>query len=415
MNNPPAGETTGRVEPVAASADPLPAAVPPARQAAGPTAGAERQVHLDALRGFALLGILVVNIMSFTGGLRMAALGPLTASSPWVDHLTVIGVALLAEFKFYPLFSFLFGYGYLLFWRNAKRKEADARRLFNRRIGFLAILGVLHGTLIWFGDILSRYALVALFLRQYLDARPRALLRAIRRWGVAMIIIGALISGLSMLGGPSAERPLAPIYATAGYFDALTVRVSEYLQISVLFLFLVPQVLVLFLLGLLTARMGWLRRPERHVRFWKRVLLACLVVGIPVNIFWATQDWKLSMAADPGMTLAMPLLDIAVPTLSAAFVAAFALNLHRPLVQRGVALLAPAGRMALTNYLAQSVLCSVFLYGYGLGWGVWMTQFELLLLALGIFAAEIAFSHWWLARHESGPMEALWRRFTYAR
>lgn len=395
-----------------------PAATPPSPAAvagdASPTRSSDRLPHLDALRGFALLGILIVNIMSFTGGLRGPALGPLGAESPLRDHLTVFGVALLAEFKFYPLFSFLFGYGYLLFWRNARRKGADASRLFNRRIGFLAVLGVLHGTLIWFGDILSRYALVALFLKKHLDARPRQLLRTLLRWSLVTLVVALLFSSLSLIGGAPQDGPReAPIYATAGYWRALEVRVAEYLQISVLFLFLVPQVLVLFLLGVLTARMGWLLRPQRHRAFWKRVLVISLAIAIPVNLMWALQDWNLSMAGDPGMTAAMPLLDLFVPTLSAALVAAYALALQAPLVQRLIALLAPAGRMALTNYLGQSLLCSLFLYGYGLGWGTWIGQFELLVLALAVFAAEVAFSHWWLARFPVGPVEGAWRRFTY--
>lgn len=380
----------------------------------------QRDSHIDALRGFALFGILIVNLMSFSSGLSGPSLGMLTDASTTADHVTLILIAFLGEFKFYPIFAFLFGYGFLKIWRRARASGSDADALYSRRLWFLALLGAFHGIFIWFGDILSRYAMVAIFLRKRLDYRPRQLLRSIRDWLLLAMAVGIVFAVVGVVDAPatsaaSPHMPVPSVYATGGFLDVTAERLRDYLAITVMFVFLIPQVMVIFLLGVLAARMGWLDRPARHRAVWRKVLLWGLAVGLPVNALWTWLQWQGAVAFNPSLGMWMPLLDILMPLQAAAMVAAFMLSVDRPLVRSVIVILAPAGRMPLTNYLAQSVVCSLLLYGYGLGLGDDLSQTGLAALAIGVYATQIVASQWWLARHSSGPMEAWWRRFVYPR
>ncbi|MBL8517929.1 MAG: DUF418 domain-containing protein [Betaproteobacteria bacterium] len=391
----------------AAALNPTESSVEPQRQ---------RDLHIDALRGFALFGILVVNVMSFSSGLSGPSLGVLNAESSWADLATFLIIAFFAEFKFYPIFAFLFGYGFLLFWRRARWRGGDVSALYNRRVWFLGLLGVSHGVFIWFGDILSRYAVTAIFLKKSLSARPRQLLRTMKNWLIAAAAIAFLFAFASGNMSTDGGMPPAPsIYPTGTYLQVTQQRFSDYFAITLYFGFLIPQVMVIFLAGVLTARMGWLARPARHRAFWLKVLKAGLVLGVPASVAWAALQWQGAWSASAVWSTWMPVLDLIMPLQSAAMMAALALTLHTPFMQSLVRWLAPAGRMPLTNYLAQSVICSFVLYGYGLGLGDDLRQSGLAALAVSVYLAQIVVSRWWLARHDSGPMEAWWRRVVYGR
>lgn len=397
--------------------------------ASGPLQAAQRELLPDALRGFALFGILIVNIMSFAGGLSGSSMGGFNAASTVADWMVVALVAFLAEFKFYPIFSFLFGYGFTLFWRKARQRGADAGALFNRRIGFMAVLGILHGVFIWFGDILSRYALVALLLKGRLNYGPKRLLLSMRRWLIATVLVAAALS-LSMVASTLAVSVLdtamqqdglmresaeatRQIYAAGGYWAITWQRLIDYCYITAVFIFLIPQVMFLFLCGAFIARAGWLRHVERHRDKWRRILRWSLYVGVPVNLLWAAM--QLANAQDQSIWFppVAALIDVLIPVQAAAYVAVFALLSGHERSAGIFRLLAYAGRMPLTNYIAQSVICSFFLYGYGLGLGDDLGQAKLALLAFGIYGAQLLWSRAWLSRYELGPLEALWRRFTY--
>lgn len=393
-----------------------PSASQPAATPAQPQG--QRDAHIDVLRGFALFGILIVNLMSFTSGLSGPSLGILTESSTLADHIVLVLVAFLGEFKFYPIFAFLFGYGFLKIWRRAQASGDDVEALYNRRLWFLGLLGAFHGIFIWFGDILSRYAVVAIFLRKRLAYGPRKLLRSVRAWLLMAVGVGIVFAVVGMIETPPGSAaanntPMASIYATGGFMDVTSQRLKDYLAITVMFVFLIPQVMVIFLLGVLAARMGWIDRPARHRYFWRKVLIAGLLVGLPVNALWAWMQWQNAVAFNPALTMWMPLLDLLMPFQAAAMTAALMLSLDHAWVHRLVILLAPAGRMPLTNYLTQSVVCSLVLYGYGLGLGDDLGQAGLGALAVGVYSLQLLMSRWWLSCHDAGPMEAWWRSVVY--
>jgi uncharacterized protein len=156
----------------------------------------ERENIIDALRGFALFGILIVNIQSFAWGVGAPTMGMLWEDATWLDEATIWLTAFIFEYKIYPLFCFCFGYGFAVMakrWRYAGLNAIQVKARFNRRLNFMLVLGLFHGIVIWFGDILARYALAAHGERPARIAQAPALLghRYYRRHHFYRAIYGA--------------------------------------------------------------------------------------------------------------------------------------------------------------------------------------------------------------------------------
>lgn len=390
----------------------------------------QRDELIDALRGFALFGILAVNIHCFATGMSAPSLGILDAGSSVGDHAVVLLTALLLEFKFYPLFSFCFGYGFAVQTRRWAISGAAARPRFKRRMNAMLFMGMLHGGLLWFGDILTRYALAGHLLNAYAGYGPKRLLSVLRFWLIAAVIVMS-ITAVSMMAGSVSEPADATareqaartdialeiaVYTQGGYWEATRQRIGDYVFVTFGILVLAPQFMVLFLSGAIAAQLGLMRKYERHREFWKRMLRLGLYAGIPVNLVYAWLQWQASLhpwaaPAHPVMTLVTGEL---APTLSIALIAAFVLYSRSSIGRSLVCLFAPAGRVALTMYVSESVLMALLLNGFGLGLGATATQADLMLLAIGIYLLLLAASHVMLRYNIPGPLETLWRRYTYA-
>ena len=168
----------------------------------------------------------------------------------------------------------------------------------------------------------------------------------------------------------------------------------------------------MFLLGAVCAQLGLLARPARYRQFWRRVLIVALCVGVPANIFYAFN--ALTRAQHPGMAsdTTQIVLQFLIPILAFAYIAALALIAPTALGVRLLAALAPAGKLALSNYLLQSVVMTTLLYSYGLALGATLNQFGLFITACIIYACQLLLSYWYLRHFAQGPMEKLWRKFT---
>lgn len=381
---------------------------------------------VDGLRAFALVGILQVNIQSFVWGAG-DPLGFFLAEPSLLDTVVYLLVATFVLSKFLSIFAFLFGLGFALQWRSLRRRmnpdSADAA--YRRRLRFLLALGVAHGALLYYGDILTFYALAGFLLLLYARTRPAALVASARRWWlgfVALTATSALVFEALRQAFPLEDDPaLVPdwalerfaVYTQAGYFEQLGPRIADYWSVLGYSVLLgMPQIIGLFLLGALAGRLGWLARPHRHRRVWR----AALWIGFAALPFAAAGAW-LNYAAvrdAPGDPPAIGWALVNLGSLTAClYVAAFVLLQRRPAMRRLIAWLAPAGRMPLTNYVAQSVLMGLLLSGWGLGLGAALGRVELALLALVIVVVQIVASRAWIARFRQGPLEALWRAATY--
>jgi uncharacterized protein len=202
-------------------------------------------------------------------------------------------------------------------------------------------------------------------------------------------------------------------YAQGSYLEQVGPRISDFLSVlGSTALFGVPQVMVLFLLGAIAGRLGWLARPERHPQVWRVVgRIGLLALPVAVAGAWINFETMRDSPGDPG-AVGTALQSISAP-LAGLYVAAFVRWQQAPAGRRLIVWLAPAGRMPLTNYVAQSLLMGLLLSGWGFGLGAELGRTVLALLALVIALVQIAVSRACIARFGEGPLEALWRRATY--
>lgn len=387
-----------------------------------------RSARIDALRGLAVFGILLINVWGFVYGYTALRYGVIEPSATSGDRLAVFFAAAFAEQKFYPIFAFLFGAGFSLQMRSLEEKSGleDAKAIYLRRLKWLLVVGVLHGTLLWFGDILTSYALTAFWLLRHAGESWPEVRRSIRLAvivNVAMLLltagIMATIANMPDYGAETAAEALLAneIYTHGGWLEVTMARIGDFgLNISGFWLF-VPRIALLFLLGVAAVQLGWLTHPEQHRALWRRILLVGVFIALPLNVWWGYE--ALSWALEPetsshSVHMASLVLELAGPALAAAYVAVFMLAGRRAMdaVARW---LAPVGRMALTNYLGQSLVCGLLLQAYGLGLGAVLSRAELMGLSAAIMLAQVFVSRWWMSGHEQGPAEALWRRYTYRR
>jgi uncharacterized protein len=391
-----------------------------------PARRARRDPLIDALRAFALFGILQVNIQSFLHGAG-DPLGYFLEPPRALDTAVYLLVGTFVSVKFIGLFAFLFGLGFALQMRKLRQRYGrdGARDHYRRRLAFLLAVGIAHGTLLYYGDILTTYALAGFVLVLYSEARPARLLRATRNFfiGHAVLAVLLLVAGewarrsLPADGSGGAVPPAVTEYfgtmVAGGWFAQLPLRVDNYLALlGTSVMTGMPFILCLFTLGALAGRLGWLTHPGRHRRLWR----AALPVGVAGLVLSALGTWLnyRAMLYSPGdpPTWGYLLQGFGFPALALYLAWIVALR-DAPWLRWSIAWLAPAGRMPLTNYLMQSLILGVLLTGWGLGWGAWLGRIELALLALVIVVLQIAASRWWMRRFAQGPVEVLWRRVTY--
>lgn len=382
---------------------------------------AQERIHLvDALRGLALIGILLANILIFSGwefldtDRKIALAGD--SATLWQHRFH----QLIIDGKFYTIFSLLFGAGFALQLYRLTRRGADGLRIYRRRVLILLGFGLVHSCLIWDGDILTLYALLGLLLPFFYRQSDAALLA----WSAILVFIApfAGIAAFHALGLPAdaglmalSDRIAIALGAIdpkdgvawlrredfAGWFSFVASG-SIYSWGIRIMSWRIPKVLGIMLLGIWVGRRlaaGTLLDDRRLL--W-RVLIVGALVGVPANILYALResagqrDWSSLIGTVP---------------LGLAYAAAFALAW--PAAKSWLSVLAPAGRMALTNYLLQSALCILVFYGFGLGQVGYWPPAGFYAFALALFCGEVVFSRWWLAHHRQGPMEKLWRRWTY--
>ena len=374
------------------------------------------------LRGIAVFGILLVNIWGFAWGTISLRYGTLPAQPPVPDQLGIFLVAALAQFKFYPIFAYLFGAGFALQTRSLKRQLGSweqAQTAYRRRLRWLLVFGLLHGFLVWSGDVLTSYAVAGMLILPLAAARLSRVRN--RAWLVAggfLLFMCLLIPAGRQDGAPDTAQELQnfaarfAIYTQGNAWAVAKLRANDFLVSLLYATVMLPHIIVLFLLGILSVRVGWLTRPQRHRRLWRWVCGVGLGAGLPFNLLAA---WAVTaQVVDPyqqvfDAALFEALLFAGGPVLAAGYVAA--LMLAGPVVLRWLAAwLAPVGRMALSNYLLQSLLGTWLLQGSGLGWGAAIRPAEMLGLAVLVMAGQVLLSRCWLRYFRQGPMEALWRR-----
>ncbi len=410
---------------------------PPIAPPAGrpePVTGAERIQVLDVLRGLAIFGILLVNIPFFAGPTIYDQGAGIVRFAAWYDRLATWLIRFLAEGKFYTLFSFLFGLGLFVQMTRAEARGTAFVPLYIRRLLVLLLIGLVHAFLIWSGDILVTYALLGFPLLLFRKRAPKTLLR----WAVALMFLPLLFYGLSTLavvaanaspqGATQIERSFRAAvtsnearaeqsiraFGRGDFPDIMAQRVQDTLLGYTFLPFAAPSVLAMFLLGLYAGRRGVFVDVAGHLALIRRVLAWGLGLGLAGNLIYAFgQELTNRAVPSPLGLLTQAGHTFGAPALCLGYAAAVTLLMQDESWRRRLMPLASVGRMALSNYLLQSLVCTTIFYSYGLGLYGQVGPAPGILLAIVIYLVQIPLSQWWLRRFQFGPMEWLWRSLTY--
>lgn len=387
----------------------------------------ERIKELDFLRGFAILGILIMNIQSFSmpeaAYLNPMAYGDLTGINKWVWIFSHI----FGDMKFMTIFSILFGAGIYLFAQNAEKKTGKSAGLHYRRTFWLLLIGLVHAHLIWYGDILVPYAICAIFIFHLRNIRPGIQIAI----GIVLISVHTLIylgAGFSMPNWPPASvesvmeswNPDIKIIKekiaayTGSYSEQLTIRSQSatFMETTVLLMLLFWRVSGLMLIGMALYKWGILT-AKRGFSFYTRGLLISWLIGLSIVIYGIYANFATEWSLEFSMFIGSQYNYWGSLFVSYGLICGIMLVAKSKIVQGLKDRLAAVGQMALTNYLIQSIICTFIFYGIGLSYFGKIERIGQILIVVGIWTLQLIWSQQWLNKFQFGPFEWLWRSVTY--
>jgi uncharacterized protein len=395
-------------------------------QVATPTPAAERIAALDLLRGVAILGILAMNIQGFAmpgaAYLNPTAYGDLSGLNGWVWRIGHV----LTDQKFITIFSILFGAGMVLMAERVEARGTRPARIHLRRTMGLLVLGLMHAYLLWAGDILVTYALCALVVFWFRKQRPRTLLVL----GVLVMSVSTVlyllfawsipfwppesVEGAFAFWDPSPEQITGEIAAyQGGWLAQMEPRVASSIVFQTLafLVFTGWRAAGLMLIGMALYKLGVLSALGSR-RFYVTMMVVGFAVGLPIiayGISWNfREEWSLY-----SMYVGSQFNYWGAPFVSLAYIGIVMLVAQSTRLRAVTYPFRAVGRMALSNYILQTLLCTTVFYGHGLGLFGEVERTGQVLIVLGVWVLQLIVSPLWLRRFRFGPLEWLWRSWTY--
>ncbi|MCZ8539265.1 DUF418 domain-containing protein [Psychrobacillus psychrodurans] len=381
-----------------------------------PTGVNERIISIDVMRGFALLGIFVVNMLFFHT--PYIYINPYTWYQNPSDYETFKMIDIFVQGSVYPLFSMLFGYGLAMQYMKSEANGSPFSKFAVRRLSVLLIIGCIHAFLIWAGDILITYALAGFVLILIIRLKPIWLLLI----SIFLFLIpNGLLNGLVYLGSliePDAMVIYTGIqgieasivaYGQGSWGDIFSQRLADWLYMSgngLIIISMLFTIVPFLLLGAAAAKWKLIERARELKLFWSVTVLVTLIAGTAIKwLPYLTEANLFTMSVQD--TFGGPLQAI-------AYAGVIAMVCSIPIGAKILSPISKAGRMSMTIYLMQSIIATTIFYSYGFGLygkidistGTWM--------AVGIFALQIVFAEFWFMKFKQGPVELLWRKLTYS-
>ena len=377
-----------------------------------PVIPSERIHAIDILRGIALFGVLVVNLVNEFRVSLFAQFVPMPATLSSLDGRIEHVISMFFEMKAFALFSLLFGVGLAI--QSERLMNSDRRwRLLLRRMIALLAMGLIHLLLIWNGDILTEYALVGLVALLFLRLPAQSMLLAAMALLAFHVILPALPLPVIWPGTAWLQQHVVDanqVYAAGTYAEIIRFSWRELPYILPLHVYVLPRTLGLFLLGMLAWQTGVLTNPRAH----RVLLLAVASVGLIVGTIMGAPDaleavtsWKISGIVVSCLANASSIL------MGLGYGAAIISLVEFTAAARILRAFAPLGRMAFTNYLMQSLIFSGVFFGYGLGYFGRLEPAQALAFGIAVYVVQMVLSALWLRRYRFGPVEWLWRTLMY--
>ncbi|KFN04299.1 DUF418 domain-containing protein [Bacillus clarus] len=374
----------------------------------------QRVEAVDAIRGFALFGILLVNMTIFQYGMFGSEkptylFGKLDEGANWF-------IQFFGTHNFISLFSFLFGLSIILLQKSITAKGRSFFPTYIRRIIILLILGYIHGVFIWDGDILFAYGIVGIFLMMFINRKPKTLL-------IWASILLALIILISYPTGSTTNmyEDFAPyiakeqqVHENGSYIGHVQFRLTEnpfeYMGITgfvgtfSLTLLVIILMTPLFLLGMYIGKKGWLFEIDKHISAFKKTWLISGIFSFSIKgLELLTNQPFLTMLKDSVVPVSMTFF----------YGSSIILLFHYKKASRLLTYMANMGKMSVSNYLAQSIIATTIFYAYGFGLFGKIGYFFGILLTIGIYTIQLFASTYWLRKYRMGPVEYVWRLGTY--
>ena len=394
-----------------------------------PTTEKQRHIILDAMRGLALLGICLANFPEFGLWTFLSREAQEAMPTAHADDIVRFLQYVFVDAKFYSIFSILFGIGFSIILSHAEERGNSGIRLFYRRMLTLLAIGVAHLLLLWSGDILALYALGGMLLPLVRKLSDRWLfILAIVCFSIPILLDAwQEISGISVAAavesawwakansyGITEENFASWLRDADGYLavhqflmQGAIERIYEFVDGHRLL-----KVLGLFIIGYIIGRNHLYARLSESRSHLSKAFFISLAIGIPSSILYAISAIS---AHRWGQTIHSILYALSAYPTAVAYLAAFSLLYLRHPKLLLFNFLSKPGRMALTNYLSQSVLGVLIYYGIGFSLGLSMGLWQIELTAIAIFLFQILLSHYWMSHFRYGPIEWFWRMLTYLR
>lgn len=389
----------------------------------------ERYIILDSLRGIALLGICLANFPEFSLYTFLDSHTQQAMSTAGIDAIVKYLQYIFIDGKFYTLFSLLFGIGFSIILSNSAQTGRNGTAIFYRRMGVLFLIGGCHLIFLWAGDILILYAFMGFFLPLFRKVSNKTLLI----YAIVLLLLPVFIdAGVEIFNWNLAAPAIAAtqyFHAQAGiteqnfpvwlvesqhYIEVLRfniagsfIRLQEFIDGNRAF-----KVLGLFLLGLYIGRRRIYADLDHYKPLLKKALKYGLIIGLPTSVLYA---WSAMNARPFGLAAHSAIYAVSVVPFSFAYIAAACLFYLKRRDSRVFSLFAAPGRMALTNYLMQSVFGMIIFYGIGFELGARTGLIYVELIAAAVFGIQIAYSYLWLHYNRFGPLEWGWRMLTYGK
>ncbi|MDM5318631.1 DUF418 domain-containing protein [Bacillus pumilus] len=365
---------------------------------------------IDSLRGFSLLGILIVNMLNFQYDYDFEKMFD---SSFWGQEFGVYLTEILFQGSFYPIFSFLFGYSFIKLIESTKAKGLNTNAIVVRRGFGLIVLGMLHYIFIWNGDILLYYGACMLFLMMFMSSRIKTMLI----WSGVLGALSLVVSPYMMKLVHGTDELLTDVYAKGDYADILLSRITVEddmmivtIILAIVSITLMPILGFLFgtmtvgpfaLLGMVIGKRGHLTEEDRGMAYRKGWVWV-IVVGLALKCAtFIDAPWSEFVMVLGGYVLAI------------GYIQAFIVFYYSKAAEGLKRLLAGLGRLSLSNYLAQSIICTTIFYSYGLGLFGQMGSMFGLLLAVGLYTAQLFISYLYLIKWRRGPVEWMMGKWVY--
>ena len=385
-----------------------------------PTTSGDRIEMIDALRGFALTGVCLANLALFSFYYCLSNEQKADLPLPLINTIISYLIYFFVDSKFWTLFTIMFGFGASIFISRANELHKNGKALYARRLVLLLIFGLIHGIFFWFGDIFAEYALAGFILLLFSNKKGIS----VAVWG---IILGAFIPLVLMI----LQAKLLPdsseifdklgkltlnAYSSSSYSKVINANLVNIKIFSLYVWFLLIAAVGRFMIGYWIGQTGRMYNLENYTDFFRKTMRICGWIGFPfmfiVTITKILIDSEVLVPESEWEPVTY-LLEIASLAIGIFYAVKFAFLYQNKKWRKRLSVFKEMGRMALTNYLMQTIINILIFNGIGFGLAGKTGPSIYILWFIVLMILQIIFSKWWLSRYRFGPFEWLWRSLTY--